>query len=52
MIAIGVVFVPLAFFSNELFTLVAQPLISKLPADTSMIATSLISPSWRRSNWR
>ncbi|MEQ1579142.1 MAG: twin-arginine translocase subunit TatC [Steroidobacteraceae bacterium] len=43
-IAIGVVFVPLAFFSNELFTLVAQPLISKLPADTSIIATSLISP--------
>jgi sec-independent protein translocase protein TatC len=43
-IAIGIVFVPLAFFSNELFTLIAEPLISKLPADTSMIATSLISP--------
>ena len=43
-IAIAIVFMPLAYFSNELFTLVAQPLISKLPADTSIIATSLISP--------
>jgi sec-independent protein translocase protein TatC len=43
-IAIFIVFMPLAFYSNELFTLVAQPLISKLPADTSIIATSLISP--------
>ena len=43
-IAVGIVFLPLAFFSNQLFTLVAQPLINKLPADTSIIATSLISP--------
>jgi sec-independent protein translocase protein TatC len=43
-IAIAIVFGPLAFFSNELFTLIAQPLIDKLPADTSIIATSLISP--------
>ncbi len=43
-IAMAIVFVPLAFFANELFTLIARPLISKLPADTSMIATSLISP--------
>lgn len=37
-------FVPLAFFQNELFTLVARPLIEKLPAGTSLIATSVISP--------
>lgn len=43
-IAIAIVFGPLAFFSNDLFTLIAQPLIDKLPADTSIIATSLISP--------
>ncbi len=43
-IAITIVFAPLAYFSNQLFTLVAQPLIKKLPANTSMIATSLISP--------
>ena len=43
-IAIAVCFVPLAFFQNELFTLVAQPLIEKLPEGTSLIATSVVSP--------
>lgn len=43
-IAVAVVFTPLAFYSNELFTLVADPLIKRLPPDTSIIATSLISP--------
>jgi sec-independent protein translocase protein TatC len=43
-IAITICFVPLAFFQNELFTLVARPLIEKLPAGTSLIATSVVSP--------
>jgi sec-independent protein translocase protein TatC len=43
-IAIAVCFVPLAFFQNELFTLVARPLIDKLPEGTSLIATSVVSP--------
>ena len=43
-IAIGVIFVPCAFFANDLFTLVATPLIEKMPKGTSMIATSLVSP--------
>ena len=43
-IAVVVCFVPLAFFQNELFTLVARPLIDKLPAGTSLIATSVVSP--------
>lgn len=43
-IAIVVCFIPLAFFQNELFTLVARPLIEKLPAGTSLIATSVVSP--------
>jgi sec-independent protein translocase protein TatC len=43
-IAVGVVFIPCAIFANELFTLVATPLIEKMPKGTSMIATSLISP--------
>ena len=43
-IAVAVCFVPLAFFQNELFTLVARPLIEKLPEGTSLIATSVISP--------
>jgi sec-independent protein translocase protein TatC len=43
-IAVAIVFAPLAFYSNQLFTLVADPLIKRLPPDTSIIATSLISP--------
>ena len=43
-IAVAICFVPLAFFQNELFTLVAQPLIEKLPQGTSLIATSVVAP--------
>lgn len=43
-IAVGVMFVPCAIFSDELFTLVALPLLEKMPQGTSMIATSLIAP--------
>jgi sec-independent protein translocase protein TatC len=43
-IAIAVLFIPCALYSNELFTLVAMPLIQKMPVGTSMIATSLVSP--------
>jgi sec-independent protein translocase protein TatC len=44
LIVVGLVFIPCAIFSNELFTLVAEPLIEKMPVGTSMIATSLVSP--------
>jgi len=44
LIAIFIVFVPLVFFSNDLFTLVARPLIEKLPEGTSLIATSVVAP--------
>ena len=43
-VAVLVVFVPLAFFANELFSLVAHPLVEKLPEGTSIIATSVIAP--------
>lgn len=43
-IAVGVIFVPCAIFSNKLFTLVATPLMARMPAGTSMIATSVVSP--------
>jgi sec-independent protein translocase protein TatC len=43
-LAVLVCFLPCAFFSNELFTIVAQPLIDKLPEGASLIATSVISP--------
>lgn len=43
-IVVLVIFAPCAYFSNELFTLIAQPLIAKLPKGTSMISTSLTAP--------
>jgi sec-independent protein translocase protein TatC len=43
-VAVLIAFVPIAFFANEVFTLVAQPLIDKLPEGSSLIATSVISP--------
>jgi sec-independent protein translocase protein TatC len=43
-IAVTIAFIPLAFFQNELFTLVAKPLIDKLPEGTSLIATSVTAP--------
>ena len=44
LIAVVLVFVPLVFFSNDLFTFVARPLIEKLPEGTSLIATSVVAP--------
>ncbi len=43
-LAVLVVFLPLAFFANDIFSFVAQPLIDKLPEGSSLIATSVISP--------
>jgi sec-independent protein translocase protein TatC len=43
-IAIGVAFVPCAYFQDELFTRVAQPLMDKMPKGTSMISTSITAP--------
>lgn len=43
-IAIGVLFLPCALYSNQLFTLIATPLMEKMPAGTSMIATTLVAP--------
>jgi sec-independent protein translocase protein TatC len=42
--AVTVALIPLAFFSNQLFTLIARPLIEKLPEGASLIATSVVSP--------
>jgi sec-independent protein translocase protein TatC len=43
-IAVVICFIPCAFFANDLFTIIATPLIEKMPVGASMIATSLISP--------
>jgi sec-independent protein translocase protein TatC len=44
LIAIVVAFVPCAFFANKLFQLIATPLTKQLPADSSMISTSVVAP--------
>jgi sec-independent protein translocase protein TatC len=44
MLALLVGFVPCAIYANELFTLIARPLLAKLPAGTTLIATSVVSP--------
>jgi sec-independent protein translocase protein TatC len=43
-IAFFVVFVPCAFFANDLFTILAHPLTEVLPEGSSLIATSVTSP--------
>jgi sec-independent protein translocase protein TatC len=43
-VAVGIAFVPCAIYANDLFTLVAMPLIEKMPQGASMIATSLVAP--------
>lgn len=43
-IAVIVIFLPIAFFANDVFTIVAKPLIDQLPEGASLIATSVISP--------
>lgn len=43
-IAVAVLFVPCAIFQDQLFTLVATPLIERMPQGTSMIATSPVAP--------
>ena len=43
-VAVAIVFAPCAWFANDLFTVIATPLIKKLPTGSTMISTSLISP--------
>ncbi|MBW3567738.1 MAG: twin-arginine translocase subunit TatC [Proteobacteria bacterium] len=44
LVVVIVIFGALAPFANRLFSLVAQPLLEKLPAGTSMIATNVATP--------
>ncbi|MFD1803901.1 Sec-independent protein translocase subunit TatC [Mixta tenebrionis] len=43
-IAVLVIFLALVYFSNDIYQLVAQPLIRQMPAGASMIATDVASP--------
>lgn len=44
LIAVLAVFMPCAYFKNEIFTAVAKPLLEKLPKGGTLIATGVISP--------
>jgi sec-independent protein translocase protein TatC len=44
MLAVGICFIPCAIYMNQLFSFVADPLIHKLPAGATLIATSVVSP--------
>lgn len=41
---VGLAFAPLAYFSKEIYAIVAEPLMKLMPAGTSMIATEVASP--------
>jgi sec-independent protein translocase protein TatC len=43
-LALGITFVPCAIYANQLFTLVATPLIEKMPQGGQLISTSLVAP--------
>jgi sec-independent protein translocase protein TatC len=42
--AVLIVFLPCAYYSNQLFELLARPLLKQLPKGGSLIATSVMSP--------
>jgi sec-independent protein translocase protein TatC len=44
LVVVLVAFLPCAFYKNQIFTAVAQPLIDKLPKGGTLIATGVISP--------
>jgi len=44
MVAVGIAFLPCVFYSNDLFTFMARPLLAKLPEGSSLIATGVMSP--------
>ena len=44
MLGLLLAFIPCAIYANDLFTLIAKPLIEKLPQGTSLIATNVVSP--------
>lgn len=43
-IAVLVIFLALVYFANDIYQLVAEPLISKMPEGSTMIATDVASP--------
>jgi len=44
LVAVGIAFLPCVFYSNDLFSFLALPLIAKLPEGSNLIATGVMSP--------
>src|SRR5205085_5287122 len=44
LIGVGIALGPCVYYSNDLFTFVAQPILAKLPKGSSLIATGVMSP--------
>jgi sec-independent protein translocase protein TatC len=42
--AIGILLIPLSLFANRLFSVLAAPLLAKLPSGNSLIATQVVTP--------
>ena len=44
LVAVGIAFLPCVYYSNDLFSFLAQPLIARLPQGSNLIATGVMSP--------
>jgi sec-independent protein translocase protein TatC len=44
LVVVGIAFLPCVFYSNDLFTFIAKPLLAKLPEGSNLIATGVMSP--------
>jgi sec-independent protein translocase protein TatC len=44
LIAVVIVFIPCAFFANDLYTFIAQPIISQMPPGSKIIAIGVVAP--------
>ena len=42
--AVGLFFIPCAYYSNQIFTFIAKPLLDKLPKGGTLIATGVMTP--------
>jgi sec-independent protein translocase protein TatC len=42
--AVGIFFIPCAYYSNQIFTFIAKPLLDKLPKGGTLIATGVMTP--------
>src|ERR1700757_2465332 len=44
LVAVGIAFLPCVYYSNDLFSFMAQPLLAKLPEGRNLLATGVMSP--------